>query len=115
MIVFNYNFRDDFREFAEICYKEFGDRVKYWITINEPWTYSSEGYDQGTLAPGRCSKWVNAACQAGNSSTEPYLVSHHMLLSHAAAVKLYKQKYQVSTTTFVTTTMSPFNIYFLHI
>ncbi|KAK1588098.1 hypothetical protein Q3G72_019815 [Acer saccharum] len=85
---------DDFRDFAEICYKEFGDRVKYWITINEPWTYSNGGYDQGTLAPGRCSKWVNAACQAGNSSTEPYLVSHHMLLSHAAAVKLYKQKYQ---------------------
>ncbi|TXG60168.1 hypothetical protein EZV62_014741 [Acer yangbiense] len=85
---------DDFRDFAEVCYKEFGDRVKYWITINEPWTYSNGGYDQGTLAPGRCSKWVNAACQAGNSSTEPYLVSHHMLLSHAAAVKLYKQKYQ---------------------
>ncbi|KAI9166263.1 hypothetical protein LWI28_029132 [Acer negundo] len=85
---------DDFRDFAEVCYKEFGDRVKYWITINEPWTYSSMGYDLGTLAPGRCSKWVNSACEAGNSSTEPYLVSHHMLLSHAAAVKLYKHKYQ---------------------
>ncbi|KAK1589462.1 hypothetical protein Q3G72_034348 [Acer saccharum] len=91
---------DDFRDFTKVCYKEFGDRVKYWITINEPWTYSSGGYDLGTLAPGRCSKWVNAACQAGNSSTEPYLVSHHMLLSHAAAVKLYKQKYQVSTTSY---------------
>ncbi|RVW48656.1 Beta-glucosidase 12 [Vitis vinifera] len=26
--------------------------------------------------------------------TEPYLVSHHLLLAHAAAVHVYKQKYQ---------------------
>ncbi|KAJ9685822.1 hypothetical protein PVL29_017759 [Vitis rotundifolia] len=87
---------DDFRDFAELCFKEFGDRVKYWITLNEPWTYSNGGYDQGTLAPGRCSKWVNGACTAGNSAIEPYLVGHHLLLSHAAAVKVYKDKYQAS-------------------
>ncbi|RVW93573.1 Beta-glucosidase 12 [Vitis vinifera] len=88
--------RDDFRDFAELCFKEFGDRVKYWITLNEPWTYSNGGYDQGTLAPGRCSNWVNGACTAGNSAIEPYLVGHHLLLSHAAAVKVYKDKYQAT-------------------
>ena len=88
--------RDYIRDFAELCFKEFGDRVKYWITLNEQWTYSNGGYDQGTLAPGRCSKWVNGACTAGNSAIEPYLVGHHLLLSHAAAVKVYKDKYQVS-------------------
>ncbi|GLT36956.1 hypothetical protein SLA2020_113010 [Shorea laevis] len=87
---------DDFRDFAELCFKEFGDRVKHWITLNEPWTYSSGGYSDGSLAPGRCSKWVSQACQAGDSATEPYLVAHHLLLSHAAAVKLYRQKYQAS-------------------
>ncbi|KAK9283484.1 hypothetical protein L1049_011730 [Liquidambar formosana] len=87
---------DDFRDFAELCYKEFGDRVKHWITQNEPWTYSVEGYDSGAFAPGRCSAWVSDACQAGNSSIEPYLVTHHLLLSHAAAVKIYKEKYQVT-------------------
>ncbi|XP_044489177.1 beta-glucosidase 12-like [Mangifera indica] len=86
---------DDFRHFAKLCFKEFGDRVKHWITLNEPLTFTSTGYDTGIYAPGRCSKWVNAACQAGNSATEPYIVGHHLLLSHAAAVKLYKQKYQV--------------------
>ncbi|KAJ4711684.1 putative Beta-glucosidase [Melia azedarach] len=84
----------DFRDFAEVCFKEFGDRVKHWITLNEPWSYSSMGYDLGTFAPGRCSKWVNQACQAGDSSTEPYLVGHNLLLAHAATVKLYKHKYQ---------------------
>ncbi|GFY92144.1 beta glucosidase 31 [Actinidia rufa] len=86
--------RDDFRDFANLCFKEFGDRVKHWITLNEPWSYSYGGYDIGVFAPGRCSPWVSSGCLGGNSGTEPYLVSHHLLLSHAAAVKVYKDKYQ---------------------
>ncbi|XP_031274757.1 beta-glucosidase 12-like isoform X1 [Pistacia vera] len=85
---------DDFRDFAELCFKEFGDRVKHWITLNEPNMFTTEGYDLGNWAPGRCSKWVNSACEAGNSATEPYIVGHNLILSHAAAVELYKQQYQ---------------------
>ena len=88
--------RDDFRDFSELCFKEFGDRVKHWITLNEPWTFRMGGNDKGAIAPGRCSMWVNEAWEARNSATEPYIVSHHMLLVHAAAVKVYKDKYQVS-------------------
>nr|3WQ4_A Chain A, Beta-primeverosidase [Camellia sinensis]3WQ4_B Chain B, Beta-primeverosidase [Camellia sinensis]3WQ5_A Chain A, Beta-primeverosidase [Camellia sinensis]3WQ5_B Chain B, Beta-primeverosidase [Camellia sinensis]3WQ6_A Chain A, beta-primeverosidase [Camellia sinensis]3WQ6_B Chain B, beta-primeverosidase [Camellia sinensis]BAC78656.1 beta-primeverosidase [Camellia sinensis] len=84
---------NDFRDFAELCFKEFGDRVKHWITMNEPWSYSYGGYDAGLLAPGRCSAFM-AFCPKGNSGTEPYIVTHNLLLSHAAAVKLYKEKYQ---------------------
>ncbi|KAK6143128.1 hypothetical protein DH2020_023476 [Rehmannia glutinosa] len=75
-------------------YKEFGDRVKYWITFNEPFTFTSGGYDGeflGSLAPGRCS-----SCPQGNSATEPYVVAHHILLAHAASVKLYREKYQAT-------------------
>ncbi|KAL1338409.1 hypothetical protein HN51_033052 [Arachis hypogaea] len=90
------NIVDDFREYAEVCFKEFGDRVKHWITLNEPWSYSQGGYARGMYAPGRCSKWVNPNCGAGDSATEPYLVSHYQLLSHASAVQLYKTKYQES-------------------
>jgi beta-glucosidase len=42
----------DFARYVEICYQAFGDRVKYWITINEPWTFVYLGYVQGTFAPG---------------------------------------------------------------
>ncbi|KAK2971698.1 hypothetical protein RJ640_007736 [Escallonia rubra] len=30
--------RADFYEYAELCFWEFEDRVKYWITLNEPYT-----------------------------------------------------------------------------
>ncbi|KAK4480868.1 hypothetical protein RD792_011720 [Penstemon davidsonii] len=44
--------KDDFREYAEVCFWEFGDRVKYWTTLNEPWTYTVMGYVTGTFPPG---------------------------------------------------------------
>ncbi|VAH54583.1 unnamed protein product [Triticum turgidum subsp. durum] len=30
---------DDYKQFAEVCFKNFGDRVKNWFTFNEPHTY----------------------------------------------------------------------------
>lgn len=59
-------------------------------------TYSHLGYATGELAPGRCSTWFNLHCNGGDSGIEPYLVSHHQLLAHAAAVNVYKTKYEVS-------------------
>ncbi|XP_034223888.1 beta-glucosidase 12-like [Prunus dulcis] len=85
---------DDFRAYAELCYKEFGDRVRHWMTVNEPYTVSNHGYTIGLHAPGRCSYKYDHTCLGGDSATEPYLVTHHQLLAHAAAVKLYKDKYQ---------------------
>ncbi|PRQ35254.1 putative beta-glucosidase [Rosa chinensis] len=87
---------DHFKDYANLCYKEFGDRVKHWITLNEPWSYSNGGYVIGTFAPNRCSDWPNLNCTGGDSGTEPYLASHYQLLAHAAAVKLYRDKYQAS-------------------
>nr|GMD90720.1 beta-glucosidase 40 [Ipomoea batatas] len=83
-------YRNDFATYAETCFQEFGDRVKQWITINEPHTIAVQGYASGFLAPGRCS----GGCPAGNSSTEPYIVGHNLLLAHAAAVNIYKNKYK---------------------
>ncbi|KAK4791377.1 hypothetical protein SAY86_031790 [Trapa natans] len=87
---------DDYRDYAEVCFREFGDRVGHWITLNEPWSYTMGGYGIGLFAPGRCSPWQHLNCTGGDSGTEPYLVAHHQLLAHAAAVSLYKEKYQAS-------------------
>nr|DAD35635.1 TPA_asm: hypothetical protein HUJ06_006275 [Nelumbo nucifera] len=84
---------NDFANYAEFCFKTFGDRVKNWMTINEPKVTAALGYDSGVMAPGRCSK-AYENCTAGNSGTEPYIVAHNLLLSHAAAVERYREKYQ---------------------
>ncbi|GAB4832641.1 hypothetical protein Ancab_006659 [Ancistrocladus abbreviatus] len=85
----------DFRDYADFCFKTFGNKVKYWTTLNEPNLYARFGYDDGTFAPGRCSKFVRD-CQYGDSGLEPYVVAHHELLCHAAAVDVYRKNYQAS-------------------
>ncbi|XP_048228480.1 furostanol glycoside 26-O-beta-glucosidase-like isoform X1 [Ricinus communis] len=86
---------DDLKDYSEFCFKTFGDRVKSWITINEPLITAKLGYDLGSAPPGRCSE--REECAAGESSTEPYIVIHNLLLAHATVARLYKQKYQWRT------------------
>ncbi|URD79843.1 Glycosyl hydrolase family 1 [Musa troglodytarum] len=82
---------DAFANYADFCFERYGDRVKNWFTFNEPRVVSALGYDNGLHAPGRCTN-----CKfGGNSTTEPYIVTHNLILSHAAAVKRYREKYQV--------------------
>ncbi|KAM3324184.1 beta-glucosidase 40 [Capsicum chacoense] len=84
----------DFAMYAETCFETFGDRVKNWITINEPHTVAIQGFDVGLQAPGRCSILLRAFCRAGNSATEPYIVTHNLLLAHATVFDIYKKKYK---------------------
>ncbi|KAG9447398.1 hypothetical protein H6P81_013526 [Aristolochia fimbriata] len=84
----------DFTAYADVCFKEFGDRVKTWITFNEPNIQTVVGYDLGLFPPGRCSYPFGLNCSEGNSSTEVYVSAHYILLAHAAAVQLYREKYQ---------------------
>ncbi|XP_010413600.1 PREDICTED: beta-glucosidase 16 isoform X1 [Camelina sativa] len=87
---------DDFRDYAELCFQKFGDRVKQWMTLNEPYTVVHEGYITGQKAPGRCSNFTKPDCTGGDAATEPYIVGHNLLLSHGAAVKIYREKYQAT-------------------
>ena len=71
-----------FRDYADICFEHFGDRVKHWMTINEPCVIAVHGYTEGYFPPGR------------TSQVEPYIAGHHLLRAHAYAVDLYRRKYQ---------------------
>jgi beta-glucosidase len=42
-----------FADYAEIMARALGDRVEYWSLLNEPAAFLSEGYLDGTHAPGR--------------------------------------------------------------
>ncbi|KAH0849406.1 hypothetical protein HID58_096431 [Brassica napus] len=85
---------DDFERYAFTCFKAFGDRVKYWITFNEPRGLTIQGYDTGIQAPGRCSLLGHWFCKEGKSSVEPYVVAHNILLSHAAAYHTYQRHFK---------------------
>ncbi|KAL6183208.1 hypothetical protein ACLB2K_044619 [Fragaria x ananassa] len=103
----NRMFVNDFKDYSELCSKEFGDRVKYWFTINEPTVSVVYAYELEIAPPGRCS-FKEGFCVFGapppgpchvstgkctpdaNSSAEPYITGHNLILAHASAVKLYR-------------------------
>ncbi|HEY1012811.1 MAG TPA: GH1 family beta-glucosidase [Herpetosiphonaceae bacterium] len=68
-----------FVHYADVVSKALGDRVKHWITHNEPWCASMLGYNHGEHAPGR--QEMSAAIAA----------SHHLLLSHGWAVEVIRR------------------------
>lgn len=82
----------DFVFYAETCFNAFGDLVKDWITINEPWCVSVLGYGNGVHAPGRSSDRKRSP--AGDSSTEPWIVGHNEILAHAYTVQAYNSKFK---------------------
>ncbi|KAF3434922.1 hypothetical protein FNV43_RR22009 [Rhamnella rubrinervis] len=85
----------DFTAYADVCFREFGDRVLYWSTVNEANMFAYGGYDQGLMPPFRCSSPFGLVkCTGGNSTWEPYVAAHNILLAHASTVKLYRHKYQ---------------------
>jgi beta-glucosidase len=67
-----------FVEYTDVVSRALGDRIKYWITHNEPWCVSMLSYQIGEHAPGR-QDWP-AALAAG----------HHVLLSHGWAVPILR-------------------------
>ncbi|KAF9608815.1 hypothetical protein IFM89_011853 [Coptis chinensis] len=85
--------QEDFRYFSDVCFEAFGDRVKYWVTFNEPNIVVMHGYRTGIYPPSRCSGSFGN-CTYGNSETEPFIAAHNIILSHAAAVETYRTKYQ---------------------
>ncbi|WP_449439319.1 glycoside hydrolase family 1 protein [Pedobacter steynii] len=48
-----YSINDSFNNFVSICAKEYGDKVKNWIVLNEPFGFTSLGYMLGVHAPGK--------------------------------------------------------------
>ncbi|KAF8876839.1 beta-glucosidase 1B [Infundibulicybe gibba] len=82
----------DYTNYARICFEAFGDRVKHWLTLNEPWCVSILGYGRGVFAPGRSSDRERSP--EGDSATEPWIVGHNLIISHANVVKLYRDKFK---------------------
>ncbi|MDQ0483968.1 GH1 family beta-glucosidase [Guptibacillus hwajinpoensis] len=70
---------DAFNEYAVAMFKEFGDKVSKWITINEPWCASFLSNYLGIHAPGKTD------LQAGVD------VAHHLMVAHGRAVQSFRE------------------------
>ncbi len=64
---------DAFGKYATAVAEHFGDRIKSFSPINEPWVVAWLGYGIGYHAPGRASR------------AEAFAVAHHTVVAHAVA------------------------------
>ena len=69
-----------FAEYTEAVARRLGDRVRHWITHNEPWVHAWIGHSWGEHAPGR------------TSEADAVAAAHHLLLSHGWAVDVIRAR-----------------------
>ncbi|CAK1602810.1 unnamed protein product [Parnassius mnemosyne] len=74
---------DWFGDYARTAFQLFGDRVKYWITINEPYQVCNMGYGDVDLAPMLNIKGV-----------AEYMCAKNLLLAHARAYHIYDEEFR---------------------
>ncbi len=67
-----------FADYADLMYERLGDRVKYWLTLNEPWVSVDAGYFHGVHAPGI------------KDVRRGYVAGHNLLRAHAHGVARYR-------------------------
>uniref|UniRef100_A0A8C7XBU6 Cytosolic beta-glucosidase n=1 Tax=Oryzias sinensis TaxID=183150 RepID=A0A8C7XBU6_9TELE len=79
----NVSMVDYFNDFASLCFERFGDRVKHWMTFNNPWSVAVEGYETGEHAPGLKLKGTGA-----------YRAAHHLIKAHAKVWHTYDTKWK---------------------
>ncbi|MGJ4854475.1 GH1 family beta-glucosidase [Labrys sp. La1] len=72
---YNRETSEHFAAYASVVARAFGDRVKHWTTLNEPWTFCWSGHATGEDAPG-----LHDGAKGGVAA------SHHALLGHGLAV-----------------------------
>lgn len=70
----------DFVHFAQFCFDEYHDEVKYWITINEPTSMATQQYVTGTFPP-----------YYKNRFHDCFQAEHNQNLVHARIVEAFKQ------------------------
>ncbi len=69
-----------FGEYAELAASRLGDRVKHWMTFNEPPVVVGLGLQEGAFAPGL--KLPFSDC---------LLAAHHLLMAHGRAVQAIRR------------------------
>jgi len=69
-----------FADYADVVVQALGDRVKLWITLNEPFVHTVYGYALGVNAPGHTMLF------------DALPTAHHQLLGHGLAVQAIRAR-----------------------
>jgi lactase-phlorizin hydrolase len=72
-----------FDDFARLCFARFGDRVKFWITFNEPLCTTFLGHGNGEHAPG-----------IKDPLGSTFAVAHTIIRAHARAWHSYDRDFR---------------------
>lgn len=74
---------DWFGDFARVVFREYGDKVKLFIPINEPLSICKNGYSSGEHAPGKTMHGFGE-----------YLCMHNVIKAHARAYRIYESEFK---------------------
>jgi len=77
----------DWKDYCDLAFEKFGDRVKWWMTFNEAWTFTflASGWGKAPSIP-----------ELSNMTIDPWIAGHNILNAHAAAVDIYRKKYKAT-------------------
>jgi beta-glucosidase len=84
-----------FAEYARIVTERLSDRVRVWMTHNEPWVAAMAGYFEGEHAPGI------------KDPVAAFKALHHMFLSHGLAAEAMRASARQSIKVGITLNLNP--------
>ncbi|HLI08864.1 MAG TPA: GH1 family beta-glucosidase [Ktedonobacteraceae bacterium] len=84
-----------FADYAEVVTRRLGDRVAWWITLNEPWCSAYLGYGLGAHAPGIA------------DMQSAVVAAHHLLLAHGLALPRMRQQASQDARVGITLNITP--------
>ncbi|KAK6184281.1 hypothetical protein SNE40_006781 [Patella caerulea] len=73
-----------FVAYSKLCFRLFGNRVKLWLTIFEPFVVGLHCHEDGLLYPGETSQ-----------SSNMYLAVHNMIKAHAQVYRMYQNDFVI--------------------
>ncbi|KAJ0171328.1 hypothetical protein K1T71_012878 [Dendrolimus kikuchii] len=74
---------DLFADYAKVLFSLYGDRVKTWLTLNEPMAMCDGTFNTGTMAPPLVVEDVGA-----------YICNKNILIAHAKAWRIYDEEFK---------------------
>jgi len=74
---------DHFRDYARIAFRSFGDRVKLWLSFNEPHVFCPSDWS-----------YLDHDFYQEKPPVKPYVCAHNVIKSHALAWRVYDEEFR---------------------